>query len=221
MKVVFLEEVEGTARIGEVKEVKNGFARNYLLPRGLAAPATPALIKRAEARAEREARRQMALDEEAQAVVALLEGKSVTITARVGAQGKLYGSITAGDIAEEVAKLLKVEEFDRHKLVLEEPIREVGIHSVPLRLTRNVETAIDVEVVGEGAPVEEPSAEGGEEQPVEAEEEPSAEAEEETAAEAEEEPSAEVEEEEPAAEAEEQEEKPAQEGEETEEETQQ
>jgi large subunit ribosomal protein L9 len=220
MKVVFLEEVEGTARIGEVKEVKNGFARNYLLPRGLAAPATPEFIRRAEAHAEREARRQMALDEEAQAVVALLEGKSVTITARVGAQGKLYGSITSGDIAEEVAKLLKVEEFDRHKLVLEEPIREVGIHSVPLRLTRNVETAIDVEVVGEGAPVEEPSAEGGEEQPVEAEEEPAAEAEEEAAAEAEEEPSAEAEEE-PSAEAEEQEEKPAQEGEETEEETQQ
>lgn len=209
MKVVFLEEVEGTARIGEVKEVKNGFARNFLLPRGLAAPATPELIKRAEARAEREARRQMALDEEAQAVVALLEGKSITIAARVGAQGKLYGSITAGDIAEEVAKLLKVDEFDRHKVVLEEPIREVGIHSVPLRLTRNVETAIELEVAGEGAPVEEPgpeepSAEAEEEQPVEAGEAPPAEAAEE-----------------PAAESEEQEEEPGEEEEESDEEAQQ
>lgn len=159
MKVVFLEEVEGTARIGEVKDVRNGFARNFLLPRGLAAPATPEHVKRAEARAQREARRQMALDEEAQTVVAALEGKAISITARVGEQGKLYGSVTAGDIAEEVAKLLKVDEFDRHKVVLEEPIREVGAHQVPLRLTRNVETAIEVEVVGEGGPPEPPAAE--------------------------------------------------------------
>lgn len=211
MKVVFLEEVEGTARIGEVKEVKDGFARNYLLPRGLAAPATPELIKRAEARAEREARSQMALDEEAQVVVAELEGKSITITARVGAQGKLYGSVTAGDIAEELAKLLKVDEFDRHKLVLEEPIRDVGTHSVPVKLTRNVETAIEVEVVGEGAPVEEPSVEGEEGPSAEAVEEPAAESEE-----PEEEPSAEAAEE-PAAEAEEQEEESAKEAEEQEE----
>ncbi len=160
MKVVFLEEVEGTARIGEVKEVKNGFARNFLLPRGLAAPATTEHVRRAEARARREARRQMALDEEAQIVVADLEGKAISITARVGEQGKLYGSVTAGDIAEEVAKLLKIDEFDRHKVVLEEPIKDAGVHPVTLRLTRNVEAVIEVEVVGEGAPPEAPAAEG-------------------------------------------------------------
>jgi large subunit ribosomal protein L9 len=168
MKVVFLEEVEGTARIGEVKEVRNGFARNFLLPRGLAAPATPHHMRQAEARAEREARRQMALDEEAQVVVAALEGKAISITARVGEQGKLYGSVTAGDIAEEVAKLLKVEEFDRHKVVLDEPIKDAGTHQVPLKLTRNVETVIEVEVVGEGGPPEPPAAEA-EPQPPEGE----------------------------------------------------
>jgi large subunit ribosomal protein L9 len=166
MKVVFLEEVEGTARIGEIKEVRNGFARNFLLPRGLAAPATPHHMRQAEARAEREARRQMALDEEAQIVVADLEGKAISITARVGEQGKLYGSVTAGDIAEEVAKLLKIDEFDRHKVVLGEPIKDAGTHPVALRLTRNVEAVIEVEVVGEGGPPEAPAAEA-EPQPAE------------------------------------------------------
>jgi len=168
MKVVFLEEVEGTARIGEIKEVKNGFARNYLLPRGLAAPATPEHVRRADARAQREARRQMALDEEAQTVVAELEGKAISITARVGEQGKLYGSVTAGDIAEEVAKLLKVDEFDRHKVVLAEPIKDAGTHQVPLKLTQNVEAVIEVEVLGEGGPPEAPAAEA-EPQPAEGE----------------------------------------------------
>ncbi|MGB6837238.1 MAG: 50S ribosomal protein L9 [Dehalococcoidia bacterium] len=168
MKVVFLEEVEGTARIGEIKEVKNGFARNFLLPRGLAAPATPDHIRRAEARAQREARRQMALDEDAQTVAAQIEGKTISITARVGEQGKLYGSVTAGDIAEEVAKLLKVDEFDRHKVVLEEPIREVGAHQVPLKLTQNVEAIVEVEIVGEGGLPEPPAAEA-EPEPAEAE----------------------------------------------------
>jgi len=188
MKVVFLEEVEGTARIGEVKEVKNGFARNFLLPRGLAAPATPDHIRRAEARAQREARRQMALDEGAQTVAAQIEGKTISITARVGEQGKLYGSVTAGDIAEEVAKLLKIDEFDRHKVMLEEPIREVGAHQVPLKFTQNVEAVVEVEIVGEGGPPEPPAAEAetaeAELEPAEAEPEP-AEAE---AAEAEPEP---------------------------------
>jgi len=168
MKVVFLEEVEGTARIGEIKEVRNGFARNFLLPRGLAAPATPDHIRRAEARAQREARRQMTLDEEAQTVAAQIEGKTISITARVGEQGKLYGSVTAGDIAEEVAKLLRVDEFDRHKVMLEEPIREVGAHQVPLRLTQNVEAVVEVEIVGEGGPPEPPAAEA-EPEPVEGE----------------------------------------------------
>jgi large subunit ribosomal protein L9 len=164
MRVVFLESVEGTAQVGEVKEVKNGFARNYLLPRGLAAPAVEPYLRRAEARAVREAKRQEALDQDASAVAERLEGERITISARVGEQGKLYGSVTSVRIAEEVAKLMAGEEFDHRKVLLPEAIKEVGIQPIRLRLTRNVEAAIEVEVIAEGAEAEEePSEEEQEE----------------------------------------------------------
>ncbi|MHB8683014.1 MAG: 50S ribosomal protein L9, partial [Dehalococcoidia bacterium] len=102
MKVVFLEDVPGTAKIGDIKEVKPGFARNYLLPRRLAMPATPAVIKSAEARAVREARLQDARDHEARGVADKIEASAITVTARAGSTGKLFGSVGTADIAEKV-----------------------------------------------------------------------------------------------------------------------
>ncbi len=159
MKVVFLEDVEGTAQVGEVKEVKNGFARNFLLPRRLAAPAIEPYLRRAQAHAAREAKHQETVDVEASAVAERIEGARITITARVGEQNKLYGSITSVHIAEEVAKLTGDEEFDHRKVLLPEAIKEVGIQPVRLRLTRNVEAAIEVEVIAEGEDLDEAEAE--------------------------------------------------------------
>ena len=155
MKVVFLESVEGTALVGEVKDVKNGFARNYLLPRGLAAPATEPYLQRANVRAKREAKKQEGLDRDAGAVAARLEGAHIEIIARVGEQGKLYGSVTAIHIAEEVAKLIGDDEFDHRKVLLPEAIKEIGVQPIRLRLTRNVEAAIELEVIAEGVEEEE------------------------------------------------------------------
>ena len=150
MKVVFLESIEGTAVVGDVKEVKNGFARNYLLPRGLAAPAKEPHLARAKAGAVREAVKQQALDKSASIIAEKLEGKQITMIARVGEQGKLYGSITSVHIAEEVAKLLGEDaEFDHRKVLLPEAIKEIGVLPVRLRLTRNIEAAIEVEVIPE------------------------------------------------------------------------
>ena len=159
MKVVFLEDVEGTAQVGEVKEVKNGFARNFLLPRRLAAPAIEPYLRRAQAHEVREAKRQETVDVEASSVAERIEGARITITARVGEQNKLYGSITSVHIAEEVAKLTGDEEFDHRKVLLPEAIKEVGIQPVRLRLTRNVEAAIEVEVIAEGEDLDEAEAE--------------------------------------------------------------
>ncbi len=146
MKVVFLEEVEGTARVGEVKNVANGFARNYLLPRNLAAPATQHYITVAQARAEKEARRQIRLDGEAQQyLVPKLEGKAVTIEVRVGEQGKLFGSVTARDIAEALQQATGIE-LEHRQVDLREPIRELGAHEVTVKLTRNVHTQLMVNV---------------------------------------------------------------------------
>ena len=170
MKVVFLEEVEGTAHPGEVKNVADGFARNYLLPRRLAAPATAHYLNIAEAKAEKDARRQSRLDEEArQYVLPKVEGHALAMEARVGEQGKLFGSITARDIAEALQEATGVE-VEHRQVELRGPIRELGSHEVAVRLTRNVRTqiAVNVEPLGGLPAAEAPDAEEIESEPTEA-----------------------------------------------------
>jgi large subunit ribosomal protein L9 len=146
MKVVFLEEVEGTARTGDVKNVADGFARNYLLPRKLAAPANDHYITIAQAKATKEARRQERLDDEARdRVLPLVDGKAVSIEVRVGEQGKLFGSVTARDIAELVHEATRVE-LEHRQVDLKEPIRDLGPHEVTVNLTRNVHATVTVNV---------------------------------------------------------------------------
>jgi len=166
MKVVFMEEVEGTARVGEIKNVADGFARNYLLPRKLAAPATDHYIGIAEARAAKEAKRQSRVDEEAREhLVPRVEGRSVRIEVRVGEQGKLFGSVTGRDIAEAFQQLTGVE-LEHRQVDLRQPIREVGEHEITINLTRNVPVQVTVNVEplggmpeeGEGEEVEEEAA---------------------------------------------------------------
>jgi large subunit ribosomal protein L9 len=150
MKVVFLEEVEGTASPGDVKNVADGFARNYLLPRKLAAPANDHYINIAKAKATKHARRQERLDEEARThLLPKVDGKTVRIEVRVGEQGKLFGSVTARDIAEALQAETGVEVAHQH-VALGQAIREVGPQEVNVRLTKNVIAKIGVEVVALG-----------------------------------------------------------------------
>ena len=175
MKVVFMEEVEGTARVGEVKNVADGFARNYLLPRRLAAPANDHYIAIAQGRAAKEARRQEREDEEALAhLVPKMEGRSVTIEVRVGEQGKLFGSVTARDIARALQEDTGVE-LEHRQVDLRQPIREVGSQEVTVNLTRNVHVQVNVSVEPLGG-MPETEAEAAAEEP-EAEAEAEAEAE--------------------------------------------
>jgi len=153
VKVVFLQDVEGSGRVGEIKNVADGYARNFLLPRGLAAPATADAIKRGEARAAAEARSQAQLDEQAQALAEKLAGSAITIVAKAGRKGRLFGSVTQADIAQEITNILG-QEVDRHQVLLAEPIKEVGTHEFTLQLTRNVQPTISLEVLAEGEPAE-------------------------------------------------------------------
>jgi large subunit ribosomal protein L9 len=146
MKVVFFEDVEGTAQVGDVKDVKNGFARNFLLPRGLAGPTTKHNLQRATSLAQREAIRQQKLDTEARARTGNLEGYRVTIEARVGENGRLFGSVTNRDIAERLNAATTLE-IDPHIVLLPEPIRELGEREVTIKFTRNVSVQVAVEVV--------------------------------------------------------------------------
>lgn len=145
MKVVFLEEVEGTARTGDVKNVADGFARNYLLPRNLAAPATRHYLDIATAKATKEAKRQERLDDEARTLLLpKVDGQAYTTEVRVGDQGKLFGSVTARDIAELVQQGTGIE--IEHRQVDIKPIRELGTYEVGIKLTRNVIATVSLSV---------------------------------------------------------------------------
>ncbi|MGA2285347.1 MAG: 50S ribosomal protein L9 [Dehalococcoidia bacterium] len=189
MKVVFLKDVEGSGRIGEIKNVADGFARNYLLPKGMAAPATVDAVRKAEARAIVEAKRQAQLDEAAQSLSERIAGATVRIVAKAGSKGRLFGSVTQADVADEVGKLLG-RELDRHQVLLAEPIKETGDYEVVVQLSRNVRPAVALKIVAEGAETEGEAPPAAEPEPAANEEEPAAEPE---PAASEEEPAAEPE----------------------------
>ena len=164
MKVVFLQEVEGSGHTGEVKNVADGFARNFLLPRKLAAPASDHNIRIAQGRAGVEAKHQAKLDADATVLAERLAGHIVTLTAKAGPQGRLYGSVTARDIAEALEGPLG-HVLEHRQVELEEAIRQVGVFQVPLRLSHNVRATVQVEVLGEGMPATAPAAEAAAEEP--------------------------------------------------------
>ena len=146
MKVVFFEDVEGTALVGDVKDVKNGFARNFLLPRKLAGPPSKDNMQHALALAQKEKRRQERLDAEAVKLSVPLDGFVLTVEARVGETGRLFGSVTNRDVAEKLATARGME-VDSHMVLLAEPIRELGPHPVVIKFTRNVSATVVVDVV--------------------------------------------------------------------------
>jgi len=143
MKLIFLEDVSGVARAGEVKEVADGYGRNYLLPRKLAALATPSELKRLEKMLEKLARERARTVEEAGALAQNLREVSLVLKARVGEGERLYGSITNADISEELEKV-SGHKVDKHMIVLEEPIRRLGTFQVPIKLAKDVTTEVQV-----------------------------------------------------------------------------
>ena len=152
MKVILLEDVVGTGSAGEVVEVANGFARNKLLPSGTAIEANKTNMKTLEHRRAKIAAKKTADKEMAQSLCDQLDGKQVEFTAKAGEAGKLFGSITAHDIAVAVTEAYGFE-IDRRKLLLDSPLKEVGSHDVKYRIYPEVEATIKVSVLADGAPV--------------------------------------------------------------------
>jgi large subunit ribosomal protein L9 len=148
MRVVFLDDVDGIARAGEIKNVADGYARNFLLPRKLAATANAATVQQAEARAKAIAKEEEKRDDAARAVADQLSASPVVISARVGEQGRLFGSVTATDIAQAVNARAGTK-VEHRQVVLDAPIKEVGTYEVPVTLTRNVRATVNVEVTAE------------------------------------------------------------------------
>lgn len=148
MKIVLVQEVKGLGRAGQIKEVADGYARNFLLPKGLATIATPGAVKEVEARQAADRKRQEKVDQEMRAVGKRLDGTTVTVHSKVGEGGKLYGSITTADVAEALEKQAG-QEVDKRRIEIEEPIRHVGTYKIPVRLSKNVTASINLVVEGQ------------------------------------------------------------------------
>lgn len=148
MKVVLQQDVENLGDRGQVVNVARGFARNFLLPKGLALEATPGNLKVVEQRKRVWAAREARDVEEARAFAGRLAATEVTVAKKAGDSDTLYGSVTSSEIAE----LLEAKgiEVDRRKIQLDEPIKALGSFSVPIRLHRQVTGEIKVTVVAEG-----------------------------------------------------------------------
>jgi large subunit ribosomal protein L9 len=148
MKVILIDEIRGLGTRGDVVQVKDGYARNFLIPKKLAREATTGNLKSIE-----QERRKWALlsnqeKEAAQKSAKAVEGTKLIIEKRVGDSGHLFGSVTAGDIADALAA--KGIEVDKRRIELAHPIKTSGLHDVDVRLHREVSAHIQVEVVGEG-----------------------------------------------------------------------
>ena len=145
MKVVILKDVHRLGSVGDVTEVANGYARNYLIPKGLAVLATPQELARVDQLRRTATRRRAKEEEELQALAEKMEGVAVTVKARAGEGGVLYGSVTNADIAEELAKLVGYE-IDRRTVELGEPIKGLGQFQVPVRIGPNRLSQVTVTV---------------------------------------------------------------------------
>jgi large subunit ribosomal protein L9 len=147
IELILMADVDGLGLEGQTVKVTEGYARNYLLPRKLAANISQAALRRLEKnRLERESRQQKDRAA-AQALAQTLEQVSCTITVKVGDNDKLFGSVSANDIADTL-KAQKIE-LDRRKIHLAEPIRELGVYTVKVKLHPEVEASLKVWVVGE------------------------------------------------------------------------
>ncbi len=149
MEVIIREHVDNQGRRGEIVKVADGYARNYLLPRKLALPATEGNKKHIERERKIFEAREAEEKGQAEAIAARLATVEIAISRRVGDTEQLYGSVTAGDIAEFLKG--KGFEIDRRKLILPEPIKTLGDHNVPLKLHREVTVPLVVKVQREGA----------------------------------------------------------------------
>jgi len=148
MKIILQKEVEKLGAPGDVVEVADGYARNYLLPRGLAVQASKGAVRHVESLKRAHDVRTTKAHAEAEAVASRLTGSPIRVTARVGEEGKLFGSVTAADLAEEIARQTGVE-VDRHHVHLDEPIRSLGAHEVRVHLFPEVDPILSIEVVAE------------------------------------------------------------------------
>lgn len=151
MKLILKEQVDNLGDAGEVVDVKPGYARNYLVPHGLAYEASEANIRRLEEERERAEERAKKEYLEARRRASQIEGASVTFHARAGEEGKLFGSVTSADIADRLNEKDLDFDVDRKDILLDEPLKQLGAFMVSVKLHGDVEVEVEVRVEREDA----------------------------------------------------------------------
>lgn len=146
-KIILRQDYENLGNIGEVVEVKSGYARNFLIPRGIAYNATGGALRAVEAEKRAYDAKQARLEGDARAIGEKLESVSITIPMKVGEEDRLFGSVTAQMLSEELARQGHI--IDRRNIQIAEPIRTLGMYDVSVKLHRDVTTTLKVFVVNE------------------------------------------------------------------------
>jgi len=149
MKVIFLKDVP-KGKSGEIKEVADGYARNFLFPKGLALPATPSATKAAKVLLDDKVERQARQHEELSRIAQELQGKELHFKAKAGAKGRLHGAITSANIADELSKL-SGSEIDKKRVEMDEPLHNLGDYEIVINLGTGADTKIKV-VIEEETP---------------------------------------------------------------------
>ena len=152
MDVILTENVKGLGNIGEVVKVKPGYGRNYLVPQGLAVEANEGNLKELEHHKRQLARKAEKLSQEAADVKARIEAVECSFVHKASEEGKLFGSVTSMEIADALAA--KGIEVDRRKILLEQPIKNLGEHDIDIRLNAGVNATVKILVTSEDAPAE-------------------------------------------------------------------
>ena len=148
MRVILRDTVEGLGRKGDICVVADGYARNFLMPRGLAIKATEGSATQAEAMRRAEALRRAADRADAETIASALAPMVITIKAKAGEGGRLFGSVSAADIADAIGEQAGAV-IDRRTLALDSPLKELGRHEITIRLHSDVEATVAVEVVAD------------------------------------------------------------------------
>jgi len=145
MKIILQREVHKLGVPGDVVDVADGYARNYLVPRGMAVPASKGAVRHAESLRRAHDERVSKARQEAEVLAERISGSTLRVTAKAGEGGRLFGSVTAADLAEELERQTG-EAIDRRMIHLEEPIRSVGVHEVSIHLHPEVNPTVSVEI---------------------------------------------------------------------------
>jgi large subunit ribosomal protein L9 len=154
MKIVLRQDVPKLGEAGTIQTVANGYARNYLIPQGMAVVATPGEIKTAEHNMKVRERKVQRQEDQMQSLADKIAGTRLEFTARAGEQGRLFGSVTTSDIAEQLNAKIG-EDVDRRKIQLTEPLRTIGEHQIEVHLVGRLRPAITVVIEAEGGGLEE------------------------------------------------------------------